>query len=255
MVSIALAHPAAVGGDKMPHQDGDVAGAVAQRRSEDGKYLEPVKEVAAELLLRDHLAQVAVGGRDQANIDRDGPVTAQAFDLAFLERAQQLGLQIERHLADLVQKQRALVRQFQTAHLARDSAGECALLVAEQLAFQQAGRNGGAVELDKRPVAPRAQPVDGARQQLLAGARLSLDQHCGVGGGYRFDLLQYLAQAGALAHDVLEAILQADLFLEVFLLLVKPVAQFRNLAKGDGVVDGHGHLVRNLRPAFPPRAG
>ena len=115
----------------MPHQHGNVAGAFAQRRRKNRKNLEPVKQVAAKLLLRHHLCQVAIGRRDQAHVDRDGPGSAQPLDLALLQRAQQLGLQVERHLAHFVQKQRALVGQFQPAHLARDGPGECALLVAE----------------------------------------------------------------------------------------------------------------------------
>ena len=39
------------------------------------------------------------------------------------------------------------------ARLARDGAGEGAFLVAEQLAFQQAGGDGGAIELDERALA------------------------------------------------------------------------------------------------------
>src|SRR6266542_2870920 len=45
--------------------------------------------------------EVAVGGGDDAHVDLDGLVGADAADLALLERAQELGLQIERQLAEL----------------------------------------------------------------------------------------------------------------------------------------------------------
>ena len=57
-----------------------------------------------------------------------------------LQHAQQLRLQLERDVADLVEKQRAAVRQLEAADPLRDRAGERAALVAEELALQQAGR-------------------------------------------------------------------------------------------------------------------
>ena len=46
--------------DKMAHQHRDIAGAIAQRRSEDRENFEPIIEVAAKLFLGNHLAP----GRD-----------------------------------------------------------------------------------------------------------------------------------------------------------------------------------------------
>ena len=124
----------------MAHQDGNVGGAVAQRRRKNRKHFEAVKEVAAEFLFRDHFGQIAIGGGDEAHVDGDGPRAAQALDLALLQSAQQLRLQVERQLAHLVEEERALVRQLQAADFARDGAGERALLVAEEFAFEQARR-------------------------------------------------------------------------------------------------------------------
>ena len=44
---------------------------------------------------------------------------------------------------------RAPVGQLEAADALRDGAGEGAFLVAEELAFEQAGGDGGAVELDE----------------------------------------------------------------------------------------------------------
>ena len=87
----------------------------------------------------------------------------------------------ERQLADLVEKQRAAMRQLETARLARVGAGERALLVAEQLGLEQRLGNRGAVDGDERPVVARAERVQRAREQLLAGAALALEQHRRVG--------------------------------------------------------------------------
>ena len=52
----------------------------------------------------------------------DGAVAAQPLELPLLQNAQQLGLQLQRNIADLVQEQRAVVRQFEAPDLLRDGA-------------------------------------------------------------------------------------------------------------------------------------
>ena len=134
---------------------------LAQRRIENREHVEAVVEIAAELLVGDHLREVAVGRRDQPDVDADGPGAAQALELLLLQHAQELRLQLERDVADLVEEQRAAIGQLEPADLLRDGAGEGALLVAEELALEQPRRNRGAVELDERPRAAAAQVVNG----------------------------------------------------------------------------------------------
>jgi hypothetical protein len=139
----------------MADQNRDVTDALAQGRGKDREDFEAVVEIAAEFLVGDHFGEVAIGGGDQAHVHRNGTIAAEALDLALLQGAQQLGLQVERQLADFVEEKRAFVRQFDAADLAGNGAGERALLVAEQFAFQQAGRDGGAVQLDEGVFAAR----------------------------------------------------------------------------------------------------
>ena len=75
---------------------------------------------------------------------------ADAFDLAFLDRAQQLGLQVQPEIADLVQEQRAVGRQLELAELLPVRARERAALVAEQRALGQLPRNRREVDGDER---------------------------------------------------------------------------------------------------------
>ncbi len=82
--------------------------------------------------------------------------------LAFLQHAQQLGLQERRHLADLVQHQRAAGRQFEQADAVGGGAGERALLVAEELRLDEILRQRRAVDLDERALGPR-RSGDGSR--------------------------------------------------------------------------------------------
>jgi hypothetical protein len=117
-------------------QAADVLRALAQTRHADGDHGEPVIKILAELLLRDHFPQVAVGGRDHAHAHADGPLAADAVELALLEHPQELGLRGGMQVAHLVQEDGAAIGQLELAAAHADGARKRSLLVAEQLAFQ-----------------------------------------------------------------------------------------------------------------------
>src|SRR6266849_1025781 len=54
---------------EMPGQDGDVLFAVAQRRHEEGNYVQPIEEILAEGAARDLLFEILVCGSEHANVD------------------------------------------------------------------------------------------------------------------------------------------------------------------------------------------
>ena len=184
----------------------DVAGTLTQRRHVDCHFAQAVVQVLAELLFRYEVLEILVGRCNDAHVDRNLLATANAFNDLVLEEAQQLGLQRQRHVADLIQEQRAAIGVFDLAGRGLHGAGKCALLVAEEFGFQQLLRNGRAVDGDESLVASRAQGVQCARQQFLAGAALAQDQHCDVRGG---DLLDHAADVLHRAvdrDDALEAL-------------------------------------------------
>ena len=84
-------------------------------------------------------------------------------------------------------------------------AGEGALLVAEQLALQQRLGDGGAVDRQERLVGPAAVLVEGAGDQLLAGAALAEDQDVDVLRGDPADGLAHLLHDRAAADDAVAA--------------------------------------------------
>ncbi len=102
-----------------------------------GHDVEPVEEVLAERALAHRLPEVHVGRGDDPDVHGDGAGAAEALDLALLQRAQELGLEVDAQAAHLVEEQRAAVGQLELAGLARVGAGEGALLVAEQLRLEQ----------------------------------------------------------------------------------------------------------------------
>ena len=84
-------------------------------------------------------------GHEHAHIYPDGLVSADAFDLAFFEHAQQLGLHGERHVADFIEENGALLGLLEFAQVAIGGAGERSFFVAEEFGFDQLRWNRGAI--------------------------------------------------------------------------------------------------------------
>ena len=100
--------------DRPCDHDG-IAAAIPQRRDPHGDLADPVIQVLAELAGLDHRGGVLVGGADDAHVDRDAVASADALDDAVLQEAQQLRLQGQRHVADLVEEDRAAVGLLELA--------------------------------------------------------------------------------------------------------------------------------------------
>ena len=177
MPSMCFPSSAAKRAMKSADELGHVLEAFAQGGHPDGEHVEPVIEVLAEASLLHEADQILVGRRDQPEVDLDRVLGADGIDLALLQRTQQLHLRIERELADLVKEQRAVTGLLEFPGPLLGSAGKRALLVAEQDALHQILGNGAAIDRDKRPAGACAFALDGTRDQLLADAALTFDQH------------------------------------------------------------------------------
>ena len=193
--------------------------------------------------------EIDVGGADQPEVHAHDPVAADRPVLALLQHPQQLGLEVGRHLADLVEQQRAPLGHLEQPFLVALRAGEGPLLVAEQLRLDQVLRDRGAVDLDERPLRPLAVVVDRVRDQLLAGAVLPLDQDVGVAAGDALHQLEHFVHLLALADDVAEAELPLELLLEQQVLADQVAPLDRALEHGE---EGVG-LDRLLDEAVRPR--
>ncbi len=130
-------------------QQGDVALAFAQRRQFQRHHVQPVIQVFAKTPGADFLCQVAPGGGDHAHIDGDRPRLAHRLAFAGLQETQQLGLHARRHLADLVEKQRALVRRRHVTHVVGNRAGKGALAMPVEQGLGERFRQRSAVDRDK----------------------------------------------------------------------------------------------------------
>ena len=154
----------------------DVLAARAQRLDCDRDDVEPEVEVLAEAAGGDGIAEVAVGGGHHAHVDVPRLRRAHSLHLAVLEHAQQLGLELGRDLADLVEEERAAVGALEAAGAGLERSGERAALVAEELALEHAGRERRAVHGDERRADAVAPVVQQPRDELLARPALTLYQ-------------------------------------------------------------------------------
>jgi hypothetical protein len=187
-------------------QRGNVLAPLDERGNGERDHAQPVVQILAEAPGAHRGLQVLVGGGEHAHVDPDRLVAADALDLPLLERAQQLRLRLERHVATFVEKQRAAVGGFELAFAARDRARERTLLVPEQLALHQLARERGTVHRDERLGATRAPVVQRIGDQLLAGPALAPDQHGHVRVGDPLDGLEHPPHGLARADHLLEPV-------------------------------------------------
>src|SRR5260370_39650095 len=116
---------------------------------------------------------------------------AEAAQLVIFQDAKQFGLCSHWHFANLIEKNRSALGELKAAGASLESAGEGALFMTEDFAFDQGLWNGGAIDGYERTVTARAQFVDGARHELFACAAGARDEHRRGTGPDRFEEPEY----------------------------------------------------------------
>lgn len=84
-------------------QEGNILLVLAQGRDTNGHDVQAEIQILPEFFALDALFEVAVGGGNDPDIHFDGAIAAHAFEFAFLEDAQEFGLDGGGDLADLVE--------------------------------------------------------------------------------------------------------------------------------------------------------
>ncbi len=213
-------------------EETDVLESLAQRRDVDADDVEPVKEILAEGAVLDLLLEPLVRRGEDADVGLEGLVSADPRELAALEDAEELALDLKRHVADLVEEEGAAVALLEAADALRHRPGEGALLVAEELALEEVARNRGAVDRDILRLGAARELVDRVRDDLLAHPALAGDEDGGVGAGNAADELVDILHRGGTADDEVVGRLRRD------------------DRVGLGAVLGHPHLLGRGEGAF-----
>ena len=192
-------------GEQALDEQRDVLAAVAQSGDLDRDDVEAIEEILAERARARAFAEIAVGRGEDAHVDLALLVRADRADDAALEHVQELRLERGRHLAHLVEEQRAAVGLGEEAARALVAPGERALHVAEELALQERLGERRAVDGDERAAGARARRVDGARERALARAGLADDEHRRLGVRHARGDVEDLAHRRALRDQAAEA--------------------------------------------------
>lgn len=161
--------------EEMLEEKWDVFAPFSQRWDFDDHDRKPVEQILPKGA-RPQLSEAAVRSSDDPNVD--GPVlhAADRPDFAPLQDAQQFRLGGFRELADLVEQERASLREHKQAGMIGECAGEGTAPVAEQLAFNEVVGQRRAVDWNEGPAPTRPVRVDRSGEQLLPGSRLTEDQ-------------------------------------------------------------------------------
>ena len=179
----------------------------------DPDDVEAVEEVDSERSLLHHLLQVLVGRGDDPDVDLHRLVAAHAVELPVGEHAEEPRLHVGRHVADFIKEKRAAVSLLEPSGVRGARSGERSLLVSEELRLDELLGYRRHVEGDERPVGSGGVAVEGVRDQLLAGAGLSGDEHRDRGSREASYRAEHLLHRGGLAHDLLGDVDAAAAFL------------------------------------------
>src|SRR2546423_15661804 len=121
---------------KMRGKKRDVLATLAERRQTNLDGVDAKQQILSEASRFHFSMDIGIRRRDDADIGTTGAGRPHALELAGLEDAQQLRLLRQRQVADLVEKQRAALRQLEPAHTVRFRIRECAPHMAEELALE-----------------------------------------------------------------------------------------------------------------------
>src|SRR5262249_55874214 len=119
--------------EEVIEKERDVSSALPERREEELDDVETVVEIAPEPPRLDKRWDILMGRGDHPDVHLLGPIGAHPLDLAKLEEAEELGLDLGRDLRDFVKEERPAVGGRDSSPPILVGAGEGPLLVAEEL--------------------------------------------------------------------------------------------------------------------------
>ena len=166
---------------------------------------QPVEQVPAEGVLRNGLERVLVAGGDDPHVQLQILVPAHPAEGVLLDDAKNFGLHGQAHGVQLVQEQSAAAGLLQIAGFVL-AAGKAAPLGAEEEAFDEGLRDGGAVDGQEFTPPAAAGAVDALGEDFLARPRLPHKEDGAVLGRYPLGQGHRLPQLGAAANDIIKGI-------------------------------------------------
>src|SRR5580693_8531101 len=170
----------------------------------DWKDVQPVEQIQTKLPGTNCRWQIAVCSCNYTHVDWNALSASNALEFAFLKHPQQGNLGFARHLTDLIEKNRPVVRDFEAPRMPLIGTCEGAFLVAEELGrHQRRGSNSAIHPGENRPRSTRPL-VNRASDQLLSRATLTGDQNGGIARSNSHHLRGHAANRAGRTDDLLE---------------------------------------------------
>src|SRR6266851_2403416 len=183
-------------------QENSVVLPFAQRRKIDRQDIEPEQEVPTKMAASYKVSEVRVARRYDPYVGVAHHRAAHGTIFEILEETQQRDLRLRGQHFDLVQEQGSSFCFRDQASPGIASVGERSPSMAEQLALDQAIGQRAAVDGDEWKIPARAQVVDGARDQLLAGPGFALEENRRVTTGKALCQFKYVQERGRMPDEV-----------------------------------------------------
>ena len=174
----------------MLYQGRNVLAPIAQGRKNDGNDVDPIVEIQPEQALLDETMQITIGSGDEPYIDASRGPGAHGPDFTLLKHSKQFGLHGERHVTQLIQKQRSPMGQLENPFSVSLSSREGASYVTKKFAFQERFCQGGTVLGEERLCRSQASPMNLSRDDLLARTTFPNDENGKIArGGFADELI------------------------------------------------------------------
>ena len=164
---------------KMASQQRDIFPPLPQRWYFNRHHIQAIVEILAKTPGIHLCGKIAMGRRNQPDINRDNLVATDTLNFALLNRTQQTHLHHRRDIANFIEKQRAAVRLNKAPFPAFIGSSKRPFFVTEQFRFQQGFVECRTVERYQRFFATCATGVNRPGDQLFTGAGIAVDQHRG----------------------------------------------------------------------------
>ncbi len=245
-------HAGPIGGPQgeMGSHGRDVLDPLADGGQAKRKDRQAIPEILAKGSGADHGLQIAMGGGNDAYIDRYRVLAANPLERAVLQDTQQADLGRGGQFAALVEKQGSAVRPLEPSLSIADGAGEAASLVAEKFGIDQFGRNRAAIDAEKRTARPARSIVNGSCDDFFARAGFAQDQHRSGRGSDQSDAFHDRPQAGIDADDRIGDVLPAQSREQRLFVSLGGLAQRAQLRAAAGHCPTRRRTARAAAPAF-----
>src|SRR5438477_5079613 len=160
----------------MLDQHRDIVAPLAQGRQLDAKHVQSIKKVGTKLAFLYGPLPISIGRSYATEVDFDGLIAANPYDLPLLQDSQQVSLGLQTDIANLIEKHGSSFGDLELTLFAILCAREGAFFMPEEFAFQQGFVQCATVDHNQRMKFSRAGVMNRPSHKLFSSAALSRDQ-------------------------------------------------------------------------------